>query len=79
MTPAVAAGSIRSKSQLPGAAFGVERRDWTVSGEVTLLNRRLQLWGFHPTVTGVAETRQSNQDLYDYDRLRQQLGIRRQF
>jgi hypothetical protein len=46
---------------------------------VTLLNRQLQLWGFHPTVTGIAETRQSNQDLYDYDRLRQELGIRRQF
>jgi hypothetical protein len=62
----------------PSPAFE-PRQDWTLSFQVTVLNRWLRILGFHPTITAIAEQRASSVDLYDYQRLRMEIGVRRQF
>jgi len=60
-------------------AFGMTRRDWTLGAQVSLLNRRLEMWNLVPKVT-YGYTRQfSNIGLYSYDRSRIEVGFTAEF
>ena len=55
------------------------REDETLAGRVTVSNRHIDLFGFMPEVTVRYEERDSNLNLYDYDRVVAELGVVRTF
>lgn len=58
-------------------AFGVERRDDLWRARLRLTNRRWVYKGFSPELTLIHTARDSNIDLYSYDRNQVQLGVTR--
>ena len=57
----------------------VPREDETFAGRITVSNRHISLFGFMPEVTVRYEERDSNVDLYDYDRVVADIGVVRTF
>ena len=55
------------------------REDETLAGRITVSNRHIDLFGFMPEVTVRYEERDSNVDLYDYDRVVADIGVVRTF
>ena len=65
-------------SNIPG--FGFEKKNSiTYSFEVNLRNRQLDFFGFTPLIGTVLEKRDSDIDLYDFERARFELGVTREF
>lgn len=58
-------------------AFGVERRDQLWRARLTLSNRQWVYHGYSPTLSFIHSERDSNIDLYSYDRNQFQLGVTR--
>ena len=64
----------------PLPVYGPEaRRDETVAGRITVSNRRIEVLGFMPEITVRHEVRESNLELYDYERTVGELGVVRTF
>ena len=61
------------------AAFGVKREEWLAQVRLNLLNRKLDLGGFTPTIGYVYQWQRSNIDLYNFNRNRVEIGFTRQF
>ena len=60
--------------------YGPEaRRDETVAGRIAVSNRRIEMFGFMPEITLRHEVRESNLELYDYDRTVAEFGVVRTF
>jgi hypothetical protein len=60
--------------------FSAEARaDWRLNGRLTLGNRKVQLFGFSPSITLSANQTDSNIDYYSNDRVRIRFGIARYF
>ena len=55
------------------------REDETLAGRITVSNRHIALFGFMPEITIRYEERDSNVDLYDYDRVVGEFGVVRTF
>ena len=55
------------------------REDETLAGRVTVSNRHIEMFGFMPEITVRYEERDSNVDLYDYDRVVGEFGVVRTF
>lgn len=55
------------------------RRDETVAGRIAVSNRHVELFGFMPELTVRHEVRESNLDLYDYERSVAELEVVRAF
>jgi hypothetical protein len=60
-------------------AFGVRRRDRLVAAQTTLLNRRIDLYGFTPRLAYGYTWNSSNIPLFAYDRNRVEMGFTRDF
>ena len=64
----------------PIAAFGPEaRQDRTLTGQMKISNRHIELFGFMPELTVKHERRSSNLSLYDYKRNLVEVGVVRTF
>ena len=61
------------------AAFGVPRHDRQVQMQVSILNRRIDLYGFTPRLAYTFTHNLSNISLYAYDRSQVQMGLTRAF
>ena len=61
------------------AAFGVPRRDRQVQMQVSILNRRIDLYGFTPRLAYTFTHNASNISLYAYDRSQVHMGLTRAF
>jgi hypothetical protein len=60
--------------------FSAEARaDWRLNGRLTLGNRKLQLFGFSPSITLSANQTDSNVAYYSNERLRVRFGVARYF
>jgi len=55
------------------------REDETLAGRITVSNRHIEMFGFMPEITVRYEERDSNVDLYDYDRVVGEFGVVRTF
>ncbi len=55
------------------------RQDETVAGRITVSNRHIDLFGFMPEITVRHEVRESNLELYEYERSVAELGVVRTF
>ena len=55
------------------------REDATLAGRITVSNRHIEMFGFMPEITVRYEERDSNVDLYDYDRVVGEFGVVRTF
>ena len=63
----------------PDPLFGETRRDKEVRVEVDVLNRKLKFWSFsHKLLMGIVK-RESNLDLYSYDRVYVRAGLNTEF
>ena len=58
---------------------GVSREDRTWNLRASVFNRAFTVYGFSPQLVLVKETRESNAQLYDYERTRAELRFVRQF
>ena len=64
----------------PIAAFGTDaRRDRTLSGQIKVSNRNVEIFGFMPELTARYERRSSNLELHNYKRTIVELGAVRRF
>ena len=64
----------------PLLTLGPEARsDRTLAGRVTASNRNVELFGFMPEITLRHERRESNLDLYDFERTVAEIGVVRSF
>ena len=64
----------------PLLIYGPEaRREETVAGRIAVSNRHIELFGFMPELTLRHEVRESNLDLYDYERSVAELEVVRSF
>lgn len=61
------------------AAFGFARRDRQTQVQVSILNRRIDLYGFTPRLAYTFTHNASNISLYAYDRNQVQMGLTRAF
>ena len=61
------------------AAYDEVREDRSLRAQASLLNRRWSLFGFTPQLSYIYSRRNSNLDLYDYDRHQFEIGVTRQF
>lgn len=61
------------------AAFGVPRRDRQLSAQVTVLNRRIDVFGFTPRLSYTYTHNASDIALYGYVRSRAEVGLTRVF
>jgi tetratricopeptide (TPR) repeat protein len=64
---------------LAQAAFGVARRDRQSVIQISLLNRRIDFFGFTPRIAYTHTHNASNLALYAYDRDQAQIGLTREF
>ena len=55
------------------------RRDRTLSGQIKVSNRNVEIFGFMPELTARYETRSSNLELHNYKRTIVELGVVRRF
>jgi tetratricopeptide (TPR) repeat protein len=60
-------------------AFGAVRRDRLWQAQISLLNRRIDLWGFTPRIAYTYSHNSSSIDLFSYDRQRIETGLTRNF
>lgn len=68
-----------SRYDAPDPFFGVARKEKESRAEFDILNRKLNWWSFSPEgVIGYVK-RESNLDLYSYDRFYGRIGLRREF
>jgi hypothetical protein len=63
----------------PDAIFGIVRQDTEALVSVRLIKQDYSFWGFAPYVGGLADRNWSNIPLYDYGRLRGEIGLSRTF
>jgi hypothetical protein len=63
----------------PFVAFGATRRDRQWAVQTTLLNRRIDVWGFTPRVAYTYTSNASSISLYAYERQRVEMGFTRNF
>jgi hypothetical protein len=63
----------------PDAIFGIVRQDTEAMLSVRLIKQDYSFWGFAPYVGGLADRNWSNIPLYDYGRLRGEIGLSRTF
>ena len=63
----------------PFVAFGATRRDRQWAVQTTLLNRRIDVWGFTPRVAYTYTSNASSIPLYAYERQRVEIGFTRNF
>jgi len=61
------------------AAFGVRRRDRQWQGQVSILNRRIDIYGFTPQLSYIHTQNASDIRLYAYERDQIRIGVTRQF
>ena len=61
------------------AVFGAVRRDRQWSAQISLLNRRIDLWGFTPRLAYTYTVNTSTISLFSYDRQRIETGLTRNF
>jgi hypothetical protein len=60
-------------------AFGAVRHDRQWSAQISLLNRRIDLWGFTPRLAYTYTVNSSTISLFRYDRQRIETGFTRNF
>ena len=63
----------------PNTPVGEDRADRTRSVRLSVHNRGLTVFGFSPAIVAVHEERETNAQLYDYERTRGELRFVRQF
>ena len=63
----------------PDAIFGIVRQDTEALISVRLIKQDYSFWGFAPYIGGLADRNWSNIPLYDYGRLRGEIGLSRTF
>lgn len=68
-----------TRYQAPDPFFGKTRRDTETRMEIDLLNRKLKWWSFTPRALAGYVERDSNLELYRYDRLYGRIGLTREF
>lgn len=78
-TLSVTPSYVISNYDAPDAFFGVERRDRAKELTITILNRRVVVWRFTPTITYSMFRRSSTIDLYDSRQDRLELGFTSNF
>ena len=65
--------------EAPDPFFGETRRDKEARVEIDVLNRKLKFWAFSPKILMGYVKRDSNLELYSYDRVYVRAGLSTEF